>query len=65
MKHLFMQANAKFGMCDVPLLAPPPPAQLPPSAEAQPPINNSPIHRPLYIRYFISTILFVLVLLRL
>ncbi|XP_057787178.1 PI-PLC X domain-containing protein At5g67130-like isoform X3 [Salvia miltiorrhiza] len=35
----YCRANAGFGTCDVPLLAPPPPSQLPPLA--QPPINNS------------------------
>ncbi|XP_057770281.1 PI-PLC X domain-containing protein At5g67130-like isoform X2 [Salvia miltiorrhiza] len=52
----YCRANAGFGTCDVPLLAPPPPSQLPPLA--QPPINNSLSNRPL-----ISIILVVLLLL--
>ncbi|KAL3646295.1 hypothetical protein CASFOL_011475 [Castilleja foliolosa] len=42
----YCRANATFGTCDVPVLSPPPPAQLSPAEIAQGPSNASPISKP-------------------
>ncbi|XP_075521700.1 PI-PLC X domain-containing protein At5g67130-like isoform X2 [Primulina tabacum] len=53
----YCRANATFGTCDVPLLSPPPPAQLPPDAtSAQDPGSGSWIIRPLRLHRFILII---------
>ncbi|KAH6803929.1 PLC-like phosphodiesterases superfamily protein [Perilla frutescens var. frutescens] len=57
----YCRANATFGTCDVPLLSPPPPAQLTPTP-AQVPTNNSPMKRPPHLHWFISTFLAALCL---
>ncbi|KAK6128688.1 hypothetical protein DH2020_037576 [Rehmannia glutinosa] len=53
----YCRANATFGTCDIPVLSPPPPAELSPTGRAQDPSNHSFISRPLRFHWFILTIL--------
>ncbi|KAI3452011.1 hypothetical protein Pfo_008676 [Paulownia fortunei] len=59
----YCRANATFGTCDIPVLSPPPPAQLSPAGTAQGPGNNSLISRPLHPHWFVLTILTLVLLL--
>ncbi|KAK4488384.1 hypothetical protein RD792_004145, partial [Penstemon davidsonii] len=59
----YCRANATFGTCDVPVMSPPPPAQLPPSRNAQDPANNSMIRRPLQPYWLLLTIFTMILLL--
>ncbi|EYU44410.1 hypothetical protein ABFS82_08G050700 [Erythranthe guttata] len=55
----YCRVNATFGTCDVPVLSPPPPAQLSPTDQIG---NNSPISKPLYHHWFILTILAIVLI---
>ncbi|KAK6128991.1 hypothetical protein DH2020_037264 [Rehmannia glutinosa] len=58
----YCRANATFGTCDVPVLSPPPPAQLSPTETAQGLGNNSSISKSIHPHWFILTIFLTLVL---
>ncbi|KAK4393288.1 PI-PLC X domain-containing protein [Sesamum angolense] len=53
----YCRVNATFGTCNVPVLAPPPPAQLPPIERMDEHSKSSPMSRPLNPHQFILAIL--------
>ncbi|KAL0377700.1 UNVERIFIED_CONTAM: PI-PLC X domain-containing protein [Sesamum radiatum] len=53
----YCRVNATFGTCNVPVLAPPPPAQLPPIARVDEHSQSSPMSRPLNPHRLILAIL--------
>ncbi|CAI9110185.1 OLC1v1010164C1 [Oldenlandia corymbosa var. corymbosa] len=56
----YCKANGTFGQCDVPVLSPPPPAQLPPSAPvpaSEVPSNHSPTKQTFQLHWLILAIL--------
>ncbi|KAL3526788.1 hypothetical protein ACH5RR_011444 [Cinchona calisaya] len=63
----YCKANATFGTCDVPVLSPPPPAQLSPTntGTSQVPINNSRTSQHVQLHWLVGTILCVILLLSL
>ncbi|KAL3526790.1 hypothetical protein ACH5RR_011446 [Cinchona calisaya] len=58
----YCKANATFGTCDVPVLSPPPPAQLSPTntGTSQVPINNSRTSQHVQLHWLVGTILCVI-----